>query len=89
MAVRAPAGDSTIRFTYRTPGLTAGLWVSGISLLVLAGYLLLCRKLRPRRPAAPSISYTVLQQPQEQEHQLSFEELFQKDSAKDLTQEEK
>lgn len=47
MAVRAPAGDSTIRFTYRTPGLGVGLLASGISLAVLAGYLLLSHQLAP------------------------------------------
>ena len=86
MAVRAPAGDSTIRFTYRTPGLGVGLLASGISLAVLAGYLLLSHQLR-RRPA-PSISYTVLQTPEE-EHQLSFEELLKKDKTENQSQEEK
>ena len=86
MAVRAPAGDSTIRFTYRTPGLGVGLLASGISLVVLAGYLLLSYQLR-RRPA-PSISYTVLQTPEE-EHQLSFEELLKKEKTENQSREEK
>ena len=86
MAVRAPAGDSTIRFTYHTPGLTAGLWVSGVSLAVLIGYLLLSYRLRRRRPA-PDISYTVLQTGEE-EHQLSFDELLKKGQSEDDTQEE-
>lgn len=86
MAVRAPAGDSTIRFTYRTPGLGVGLLASGISLVVLAGYLLLSYQLR-RRPA-PSISYTVLQTPEEA-HQLSFEELLKKEKTENQSREEK
>ena len=85
MAVRAPQGDNDIRFTYRTPGLTAGLLVSGASLLILAGYLLLSYRLR-RRPA-PAIRYEMLQTPQE-ERQISFEELLHQDKAQDRPQEE-
>lgn len=85
MAVRVPAGDSEIRFTYRTPGLTAGLAVSGVSLLVLAGYLLLSRQLRRK---APSISYGVLQAPEE-ERQLSFEDLLNQNQSQDCEREDK
>lgn len=38
MAVHVPEGDHEIRFRYETPGLKTGAAVSGISLLVLAGY---------------------------------------------------
>ena len=85
MAVRAPQGDNDIRFTYRTPGLTVGLLVSGASFLILAGYLLLSYRLR-RRPA-PAIRYEMLQTPQE-ERQISFEELLHQDKAQDRPQEE-
>ena len=44
MAVRAPAGDNTIRFTYTTPGLYPGLAVSAGALLILIVYLLLYKK---------------------------------------------
>lgn len=39
MAVAAPAGESVIRFTYRTPGLAAALAVSGGCAAVYAAYL--------------------------------------------------
>ena len=39
MAVRAEAGTSSIVFRYRTPGLTAGLWISLAGVLLLAGYI--------------------------------------------------
>lgn len=52
MAVRAPAGNNVIRFTYTTPGLYAGLVLSLGGLLSLAAYLLLSRRfLRPEPPA--------------------------------------
>ncbi len=39
MAVACPAGEAvTIRFDYKTPGLTAGAILSGIALVLLAGY---------------------------------------------------
>lgn len=44
MAVRVPAGDSVIRFSYRTPGLYEGAAVSGGFIVVLLLYLLLSRK---------------------------------------------
>ncbi len=86
MAVRVPAGDSEIRFTYRTPGLTAGLAVSGVSLLVLVGYLLLSHRLKRR--GTPSISYGVLQAPEE-EQQLSFEDLLNQDQSQHCEGEDK
>ena len=53
MAVRVPAGESVVRFTYRTPGLRIGLWITGGSLVVLLVYLLIWRLTGGRRrPAA-------------------------------------
>jgi len=40
MAVRVPAGQSTIRFDYTTPGLITGIKISLISLIVMAVYLI-------------------------------------------------
>lgn len=53
MAVKVPAGESDIRFTYRTPGLSAGLLLTGFSVLVLIAYLLLARhwKKKKAKPA--------------------------------------
>lgn len=47
MAVRVPAGPVTIRFDYRTPGLLHGAVCSGISLALLAAYLLIASRMRP------------------------------------------
>lgn len=52
MAVRCPAGESEIRFTYRTPGLAAALWVAGGCAVLYAAYLIWLRRRRPRSPAA-------------------------------------
>jgi uncharacterized membrane protein YfhO len=53
MAVRVPAGESAIRFTYMPPGLITGLYVTGGSLLVLILYLLLSRAMSRRGPQKP------------------------------------
>ena len=58
MAVLCDAGSSQIRFTYYTPGLNAGLAVTGISLAALAVYLLLAARngRRHRRRELPAHS---------------------------------
>lgn len=43
MAVAAAEGENDIRFAYTTPGLKAGLAVSGVGWIVFAAYLILCR----------------------------------------------
>lgn len=50
MAVKAPAGDNTIEFHYETPGLKAGIVITGASFLLLAIYLLIIRYLRKKYP---------------------------------------
>ncbi len=57
MAVRAPAGDATIRFTYHTPGLRLGLAATGLGVLLLVGYLLLWRRFGTQGPEPPSPYY--------------------------------
>ena len=51
MAVPVEAGESDIVFTYETPGLRAGLWISLGGVICLVIYLLLCRKFVRRTPA--------------------------------------
>ncbi len=46
MAVEAQAGDNVIVFTYETPGLRIGAWLTGAGALLLVLYLLLTRKCR-------------------------------------------
>ena len=51
MAVRVPAGEVEIRFSYLTPGLAEGLLMTGAGLLLLAVYLLIARLAGRRRSA--------------------------------------
>ncbi len=48
MAVKVPAGENEIRFSYQTPGLKAGAIVSAGAAVVLTAYVLLARRLLPR-----------------------------------------
>ncbi len=50
MSVVAPAGDNEIVFTYRTPGLSAGILISFIALIIFLAYLFWIRYLRKRNP---------------------------------------
>ena len=51
MAVRCPAGqDITIRFDYMTPGLIAGLWMTGGFAVLFLLYLLWIRLDKRRHP---------------------------------------
>lgn len=43
MAVKGDAGRNEIVFRYRTPGLTVGTFITVIGILLLAGYLIICR----------------------------------------------
>lgn len=43
MAVLVPAGEHTVRFDYTTPGLTVGIIISAVAIVLLAAYILLCR----------------------------------------------
>ena len=54
MAVKVPAGTAEIRFNYHTPGLNAGLVITAGSVLVLAAYVLLSRKLKKAPTSAPA-----------------------------------
>lgn len=55
MAVKCPADtDVTIRFDYTTPGLMAGVYISGGVLLLLAVYWLFCSIRRRKAPEAPA-----------------------------------
>ena len=53
MAVRVPAGQTTIRFDYVTPGLAVGIKISLTALVLLIFYLLLAFLLRRRHPVTP------------------------------------
>lgn len=46
MAVRAESGNNKIVFRYSTPGLKEGIMISGAALLLLAVYMLICRRFR-------------------------------------------
>ncbi len=53
MAVKVPAGISEIRFTYRTPGLPAGIIVSAVCLILLGGYLFLMHRIEGKKKNTP------------------------------------
>ena len=53
MAVKADAGENTIVFRYKTPGLKAGAAVTFTGIFLLAVYLLLCRIFRREDTVAP------------------------------------
>lgn len=46
VAVKADKGDNTIVFHYRTPALTAGMIISISGIIILAVYIIICRKVR-------------------------------------------
>lgn len=51
MAVKVPQGEQVqIEFTYRTPGLPAGILITCVSLVLLLGYLWLMRRVRVSAP---------------------------------------
>ncbi len=50
MAVKVPAGESEIRFDYKTPGLRDGIIITIISLILLSLYVLIMKKLSPKYP---------------------------------------
>lgn len=50
MAVRVPAGDSTIRFNYMTPGLKTGFIVTIVGLILLIAYLFIMNRVAKRHP---------------------------------------
>lgn len=83
MAVRVPSGASTIRFTYHTPGLAAGIIISLAALLMLLCYLLLFRFLRKRNRCAPPLKYahryTAKNMPKATAHEAYLAYLSQKD----------
>ncbi|WP_197068341.1 YfhO family protein [Candidatus Soleaferrea massiliensis] len=49
MAVKVPAGENnTIRFNYKTPGLDAGLLISGLSLVILLAYMIVFHRINKK-----------------------------------------
>lgn len=58
IAVPAPAGECTIRLTYRTPGLAQSAAVAGAAALVWLGWMAWLAVRRRRRPAPPAAPTT-------------------------------
>lgn len=50
MAVRCEAGENTIRFDYHTPGLTLGITISIIGVILYVLYLIWNRRLQKKKP---------------------------------------
>lgn len=58
MAVRVPAGEASIRFDYRAPGLFLGLRISALGIAALLSYLLIARIIGGRgRKSAPGAQF--------------------------------
>lgn len=58
MAVKVPAGTSQIQFHYQTPGLKIGAIISGCTIPILVGYILIMKKLDKKSAAnAERITY--------------------------------
>ena len=57
MAVRADAGENTIVFRYKTPGLKAGLVLTVAGIIMLGAYLLICRISRREDTTVPHKHY--------------------------------
>lgn len=64
MAVKVPAGTHTITFTYQTPGLSTGILISIIALLLLLAYLMITHPLDRRYAARKPKSEPVLAPPE-------------------------
>jgi hypothetical protein len=57
MAVLCPAGTSNIRFNYMTPGLFTGIEITGVSIVVLVGYLLIFKYvIKPKKRAVTELT---------------------------------
>lgn len=48
MAVKADAGDNEIVFSYKTPGLKTGIIITISGIMLLAGYIIICRILKKK-----------------------------------------
>lgn len=48
MAVKADEGDNEIVFSYKTPGLTTGIIITISGIMLLAGYIVICRILKKK-----------------------------------------
>ncbi len=55
MAVLVPEGEHTVRFDYETPGLKMGICITVASAIILAAYIIICKKFRDKNPE----NYTV------------------------------
>ena len=66
MAVRVPEGTHTIRFNYKTPGMTAGWMITLSGFVILAAYLLLFRAWRKKHPECMAVINPELEQAQAQ-----------------------
>lgn len=54
MAVEAPAGECTVKFSYKTPGLKYGIIISAASFLIAAVYVITVAVKRRNRPVSPA-----------------------------------
>lgn len=77
MAVRVPAGESTIRFDYKTPGLALGIKVTLTALVALAIYLLIAFLLFKKRAKPQNIAMPSPLQPPQVDRPRSLQEYLE------------
>lgn len=66
MAVLVPEGEHTVRFSYMTPGLKAGVCITAAAALMLAVYLTVCRRCKKSCPDGQAIEAPELEAMHEQ-----------------------
>ncbi|MEG2597505.1 MAG: YfhO family protein, partial [Oscillospiraceae bacterium] len=85
MAVRVPAGNSTIRFSYKTPGLVEGILISLIALTILGLFVLLMHHFAKRHPDWKLMPYAHLNRESKMSkivaHEAYSKTIFQKTHA--------
>ena len=81
MAVKVPAGVSEISFSYTTPYLYLGIFISAISLVVLIIYIIIsviCKRVRPAHECYPE-GDALIEKWSEEEYEISLKEESEKE----------
>lgn len=81
MAVKVPAGVSEISFSYTTPYLYLGIFISAVSLVVLIIYIIIsviCKRVRPAHECYPE-GDALIEKWSEEEYEISLKEESEKE----------
>jgi uncharacterized membrane protein YfhO len=63
MAVLCPAGTSSIRFNYTTPGLHTGILVTAVSAVIFALYIIMIRRKKRKTQISTNIEISAVSKP--------------------------